>query len=90
MEALEILGRKVNALLKKYSMLQAEHESLQQTNARQADRIAELTHQLDEMKAQLLGADIARTLPDEEKELTRKQLDAVIQEIDKVLTNLNE
>jgi chromosome segregation ATPase len=91
MELLDELGNKVQALIKKYALLQAEHNSLQQTLTRQSAQITALTQQLDVTKAQLLAVEVAQALPDAgEKERVRKQLDAVIHEIDKVLTNLND
>lgn len=91
MEALEELGKKVQILIKKYGLLQTENDGLQQTIARQSAQISALTQQLDVTKAQLLAVEVARVLPDAvEKEQVRKQLDNVIHEIDKVLTNLND
>lgn len=91
MEALEELGKKVKALIKKYSLLQAENEGLQQTIARQSEQISALNRQLDLTKARLLAAEVANALPDAaEKERVRKQLDTVIHEIDKVLMDLND
>lgn len=85
------LGQKITALLKKQATLRAENKRLERTLTRQTEELAALTAQLTEARQQLLAQEVAKAIPNaREKQKTRKQLDNVIGEIDKILTSLND
>ena len=91
MQELQLLSDQVDALLKKHTAVMAANKKLMQAQERSMQQVAQLQQQLAAAEEQLLATAIARALPDEqEKAQTRKQLDAVITEIDKILTNLND
>lgn len=91
MKEIQDLSNKLDVLLKKHAALRTDKKRLERTVARQEEELAGLNEKLTEAQQQLLALQIARVLPDAaEKQRTRKQLDAVIGEIDKILTSLND
>ena len=91
MEALEQLKEKLSALLKKHAAIKAENKRLQgivddmtQKNIAMTQKIATLEQGL--VSVRFDGVPVS----DEDKQNMRQQLDSVISEIDKMLSNLND
>ncbi len=91
MHELELLSKKLDALLKKYTALEAENNSLKNTVAQKQQEITQLNSQLAKLEEQAGTTQIGKTVADDaERAALRKQLDGVIGEIDKILTTLND
>ena len=91
MQALDQLNSKVNTLLKKYTVLEAENKRLKDTIARQAETEHALTKKLDSLQHGMVSVHLGKAVDnDEEKENMRHQLDNVITEIDRILNTLND
>lgn len=91
MQELQLLNNKLDALLKKYTALQAENERLKETIAQQLSSIEALNSNLASLEQSMVAAKLGTTITnDKEREAMRKQLDNVILEIDKILTGLND
>jgi cell division protein FtsB len=91
MEGIDALHDRVNALLKRFGSLTRERESLKkELNSMRAEN-EELRAQLRQAEEGLLALQISQSMPDAAvREQSRKKLDAVIGEIDKILTTLND
>ena len=91
MEALDTLSKKIDTLLKKHAAVVAENNRLRDTVAAQTRTIGQLEQRLSSLDNNLvsvhLGCDGGN---DEDKENMRRQLDTVIDEIDKILNTLND
>ena len=91
MQELQRLNTRLDLLLKKYAVLQAENSTLKNTIAKQTETIAGLNGSLSELEQNIVAVQISKTmLTDEEKENMKEQLDNVIGEIDKILVTLND
>jgi predicted RNase H-like nuclease (RuvC/YqgF family) len=91
MEALDQLSRKLDALLKKYSALEAENKRLQAAIGKQDKTMEALSKKLSSLENGMVSVHLGKTVTDDsEKENMRKQLDQVITEIDKILHTLND
>lgn len=91
MESLSLLNEKLDVLLKKYTLLQAENNRLQTTVADQKKQIDTLSGKLTMLEENLLASQMSSTvLNDNDKEVVKKQLDTVLGEIDKLLATLND
>lgn len=91
MQEIQWLSDRVAALLRRYAALRAENRGLKETIGRQSEEIARLEEQLRGSEDRLLAAEVAGLVPEgKEREKVRHRLDAVISEIDKILTNLND
>lgn len=91
MSALQLLSQKVHQLIRAYTTLQEENESLRQElkALQEAHQLLLKKNQtLEELQAtELLGA---QALSEEEKIKLRRYIDSVVDEIDKILTSLHE
>ena len=91
MQELRELETKLGVLLKQYAVLSTENNRLKKTITAKEGELEKLKKQLEEVQQNVLANQIATALPTaKEKQKTRKQLDAVISEIDKILTSLND
>lgn len=91
MESLSLLNEKLDVLLKKYTLLQAENNRLQITVADQKKQIDTLSGKLTMLEENLMASQMSSSvLNDNDKEVVKKQLDTVLGEIDKLLTTLND
>ncbi len=91
MQELSLLNDKLDALLKKYALLQAENNRLSTTVADQKKEIETLSGKLTLLEENLMAAQMSTSLLNEtDKEVVKKQLDTVLGEIDKLLATLND
>jgi hypothetical protein len=91
MQELSLLNDKLDALLKKYALLQAENNRLRTTVADQKKEIETLSGKLTLLEENLMAAQMSTSLLNEtDKEVVKKQLDTVLGEIDKLLATLND
>ncbi|OSZ78664.1 hypothetical protein CAP35_10560 [Chitinophagaceae bacterium IBVUCB1] len=91
MQELSLLNDKLDALLKKYALLQAENNRLRTTIDQQAKEIDTLSGKLTLLEENLMVAQMSSSLLNEsDKDVVKKQLDTVLGEIDKLLATLND
>ncbi len=91
MYELQLLNNRLDILLRKYAMLQAENKKLRETISLQTQSMATLNMKLSDLEQNMVAAKLSRTLLTlSDKEKIRKQLDTVIREIDKMLIALND
>ena len=91
MHEIQLLNDKLDLLLKKYGVLQAENKRLKETIATQTQNIETLNFKLQELEHNMVAVHIGKSaLTEDEKVKMRRQIDTVIGEIDKILTNLND
>ncbi|OJW84568.1 MAG: hypothetical protein BGO69_07545 [Bacteroidetes bacterium 46-16] len=91
MQELELLNKKLNTLLQKYTALQAENKHLKTTLAQQTKSMEALNGRLAGLEQNMVATRIGKdVLKDDEKDAMKKQLDTVIGEIDKILATLND
>ena len=85
MEDLQLLNDKLDVLLKKYTILQAENKQLKEVVGNQVRAIETLNSEIALMEQNMAASTLDKTLGDgEDKAALRKQLDSVIAEIDKI------
>ncbi len=91
MEALDLLSKKLDLLLKKHAATEAENKRLRETVTAQTKSIDELGRKLTSLEKDMVSVHIGRPGEGgEENENMRRQLDSVIAEIDKILNTLND
>jgi len=91
MQELQLLNDKLNLLLERYTMLQAENKRLKQIVEEQTKSIAGLNVKRFELEQNIVTVTTDKNdLSDNNKTNMRKQLDTVIGEIDKILATLND
>jgi cell division septum initiation protein DivIVA len=91
MEALDLLSKKLDLLLKKYAATEAENKRLRETVAAQTRSLDDLGRKLSSLEKDMVSVHIGSTGENEEdNENMRRQLDSVIAEIDKILNTLND
>lgn len=91
MYELQLLNNRLDILLRKYAMLQAENKKLRETISLQTQSMATLNMKLSDLEQNMVAAKMSRSLLTmSDKEKIRKQLDTVIREIDKMLIALND
>lgn len=90
MQELHLLNSRLDILLRKYSLLQAENQQLRQTVASQTQRIASLNMKLSDLEQRMLAMQMGSVVSSDEKLRLRHQVDNVIGEIDKILAKLND
>lgn len=91
MERLELLGQKVETLLRQYAKQRAELESKEKALKTKHAEVEMLQAQLAKAEERLLALEIGQAIPDaESRAASRRQLDAVISEIDKILMALHD
>jgi hypothetical protein len=91
MHEIQLLNDKLDLLLKRYGALHAENKRLKDTVASQTKSIESLNLKLHEVEQNMVAVQIGKSvLTEDEKVKMRQQIDTVIGEIDKILTNLND
>lgn len=91
MHELTTLHTKLDKLLKKYTALQAEKESLQQTLHAQNEKVDLLNKKLAVLEEEVNLAKTGDAISGkDDKSAVRKQLNALIGDIDKLLASLND
>lgn len=91
MQELQLLSDKLDRLIKKYESVQAENASLKQTVSNQLKSIETLNSKLADLEDRLLAVQVGKAFAtDKDKSSVRKQLDGIINEIDKILITLND
>ncbi len=91
MEALDQLGKKLDAMLRQYAVIEAENKRLKETVSEQSKTVEVLTKKLTSLEHGMVSVRLGNTTDnEEEKENMRRQLDNVIAEIDKILNTLND
>jgi len=91
MEALDLLSKKLDLLLKKYAATEAENKRLRETVAAQTRSLDDLGRKLLSLEKDMVSVHIGSTGENgEDNENMRRQLDSVIAEIDKILNTLND
>lgn len=90
MQELHLLNSRLDTLLGKYSLLQAENRQLRQTVASQTQRIAGLNMKLSDLEQRMMAMQMGSMVSSDEKLRLRHQVDNVICEIDKILAKLND
>ena len=91
MEGINVLNERVTELLKRYSALLRDRETLRKDVTALRAENEDLRGRLNKAEEGLLASHISQALPDEAtRAQNRKKLDQVISEIDKILTTLND
>ncbi len=91
MEALDLLSKKLDLLLKKYAATESENKRLRETVAAQTRSLDDLGRKLSSLEKDMVSVHIGSTRENgEDNENMRRQLDSVIAEIDKILNTLND
>ncbi len=91
MQALDLLNKKLDTLLKKYAALEAENKRLKDTLAVNEKSLAQLNKKVSSLEQGMVSVHLGKTAgTEDEKENMRTQLDTVIGEIDKILNTLND
>lgn len=91
MQALDDLNTKLNLLLKKHAVLQAENKRLRETVSRLEDKEKQLTEKVAGLEHNMVSINLDGSSNDPaSRNNMREQLDLVINEIDRILTTLND
>lgn len=91
MHELTTLHTKLETLLKKYTALQAENNSLLTTLREQNEELYKLNKKVAALEDELVTAKTAEAMTGkEDAEAVRKQLNTLIGDIDKLLASLND
>ena len=91
MEGIEDLRDRVAALLKRFAALMHEREILKKELNLLKTENNDLRARLHQTEQGMMAVQISQAMPDEAVRLqSRKKLDEVISEIDKILTTLND
>jgi hypothetical protein len=91
MKGLDTLRSRIDALLKSYAALLRERNALRKELELKEQQHSELVEQLRLAEETLLALQIGKAIPDAAaRTRNRKKLDAVIGQIDKILTTLND
>lgn len=87
---MQLLNEKLDVLIKKYTAMKTENKQLKEAISQQLQSIEALNNKLALVEEQMLSVSIGNSASsDAEKASMRKQLDAVIIAIDKILVSLN-
>jgi len=91
MEAIDHLNKKIDLLLKKHAAVVTENDRLRSIIDGQNKVIQSLNKKTATLENSMVSVKLHHTdVGDEEKEQMKAQLDAVIGEIDKILSTLND
>ena len=91
MQNIEVLRDRVSALLKRHASVLREREGLEKELNKLREENEVLRTQLKEAQDGRLAAQISTAMPDEKVRAdSRKKLDEVITEIDKILMMIND
>lgn len=89
MESVFRLREKVEALLRRYTALEAENEELKASLSGKEEELASMREMLSKADMNTMAKQIGQTISDPEARAAgRRKLDEVIGEIDKILTTL--
>ena len=91
MKGIDTLRERVNALLKRHASVLRERDGLKKELALLKEENKDLLVRLSQAEEYLMAVQIGRAMPDEKTRVrSRKKLDEVIGEIDKILMTLND
>lgn len=91
MEALDLLNKKLNLLIKKYVALEAENKRLKLALAQHEETEELLKQRILALEEDMVSVDMDKLVTtDEDRINMRLQLDNVINDIDSILNNLND
>lgn len=91
MESLLLLRQKIELLIREHSGVKAALATANKTLAAKDVEIEQIRTQLKTAEERLLALEIGKAIPDaKSRASSRRQLDAVIGEIDKILTTLHD
>ena len=91
MDRIDTLHEKLDTLLRNYKATRTELASARTVLKAKEEEVSTLQARLAKCEEQLLAMQIGNAMPDaESRHNSRKQLDAVIGEIDKILGTLND
>jgi soluble cytochrome b562 len=91
MEVLNELNSKVNLLLKRYAMLEAENKKLKATIEALSEKEKHMVAHIASLQDRMVSVNLNGTVTDDsEKAEMRKQLDILIGDIDRILNTLND
>lgn len=89
--SIEVLRDRVSALLKRYAAVTRERDGLKKELNKLREENQDLHAQLRQARDSQLATQISQVMPDEKvRAQTRKKLDEVISEIDKILMMIND
>jgi uncharacterized coiled-coil protein SlyX len=89
MQSFDLLNSKLDQLLKKHAALEADNKRLRDTIASQNKTIDSMSQQLQSLEKDMVSVHLGSGTPADNDNM-RRQLDAVISEIDKILNTLND
>lgn len=90
MKGMQALQERVNALLRRYAAVIRERDALKKELNSLREEQVHLQSQFRQAEERLLAMQIGQSMPDDStRAQSRKKLDAVIGEIDKILMNLD-
>lgn len=91
MDGMEALHNRVSAMLKQFGAVVQERDALRRELRKLRSEHEELQNRLARSEEALLALQIGKSIPDEElRSRSRRKLDEVITEIDKILMTLND
>lgn len=91
MQELQLLNSKLETLLKRYSSLQAENLRLKKTISKHNRTLETMNKKVADCEEQILVLQARNALTStEDKATARKQIDNLINDIDKILASLND
>lgn len=91
MEVLNELNGKVSLLLKRYTALEAENKKLKATIEVLSDKEKQMATHIASLEDKMVSVNLTGTVTDDsEKAEMRKQLDILIEDIDRILKTLND
>lgn len=91
MQEVTLLHTKLDKLLKAYTAVQAENSSLKETVREQTGQLQELNKKVAALEDKVATAKTGGAISaKEDKAAVKKQLNAVIEDIDKLLATLND
>lgn len=91
MEVLNELNGKVNLLLKRYTALEAENKKLKATIEALSDKEKQMVAHIASLEDKMVSVNLNGAVTDDsDKAEMRKQLDILIEDIDRILKTLND
>ena len=91
MDRLEALRQKLDKLIRRFNETSAALQAKEKALKEREEETVMLRSQLEKAEARVLALEIGAAIPDaESRAASRRQLDAVIGEIDKILRSIND
>ena len=91
MDRREALRQKLDKLIRRFNETSAALKAKEKALKEQEEEAAMLRTQLEKAEERLLALEIGKAIPDaESRAASRRQLDSVIGEIDKILRSIND